>query len=94
MEMLNKGKMAKLKKQREGIDQGFKAGDKVRHIKNGFEGIIHRLDWAGSDRAALVPTGKADRGWHVYILDDIELVQEAIKETMKLEPENGETDGK
>lgn len=77
------------------INQGFKIGDQIRHKKNGYEGVISRLEWSGGIRAALCPNGKANRGWYIYTLDQIEIVKEAVKKDMEPEQiENGENDEK
>lgn len=43
----------------------------------------------------LCPNGKANRGWYIYTLDQIEIVKEAVKKDMEPEQiENGENDEK
>lgn len=75
-----------MKKEKEDVDCGFKIGDKIRHKKHGFEGTIEKFDWCGIERAVLIPNGKANKGWYIYTLQDIELVNPVVKEDMKPEP--------
>jgi hypothetical protein len=83
--------MAKEKQHKEGIDQGFHIGDRVRHKKNGYEGLISRFEWNGGIRSALCPSGKKNQSWYIYGLNEIEIIEP--NKDIKPEPiEKGESD--